>query len=387
MITLGDSSGSNAATLMNLGTTSLTNKISLGGTTGALTIASYGIVSNQPFTLTGGVDLNGRDVQFINNVTNAGTTNLTESGAINGTGSVTVTTNSTSATLMSGGFNQIGNLNLVSAAGGTTSVTGTVNNTGIVTHSGAGTGATTISSQIKTNVTGVVQNSLTSALILSNANTYNGPTTINAGTLLVTSNGGTGTGLVTVNSTGILGGTGTITPSTTLGSGQVIVNSGGAIAPGLAGSIGTLNFTGAAVTGNVVTLASGAKLNFDLGASSTSDKIVFFSYVSGDLSLSANAFNFSGTQAGTYTLFQFYSSSNTSTAASVNFQSSDFDLAGSTGLDGYTATLDFTTVGQINLIVAAAVPEPATWVLLLASALFVAVASRRRLLACGTVRG
>lgn len=68
---------------------------------------------------------------------------------------------------------------------------------------------------------------------LTAANTYGGGTTISAGRLLVNnaSGSGSGSGLVAVNSGGILGGTGTI-------AGTVAVNSGGTIAPGA--SIGTL---------------------------------------------------------------------------------------------------------------------------------------------------
>lgn len=66
------------------------------------------------------------------------------------------------------------------------------------------------------------------------ASTYTGPTTLNAGILLVT--GSLATGPVTVNTGGTLGGTGTI-------GGPVSIQAGGALAPG-AGGIGTLTLSG-----------------------------------------------------------------------------------------------------------------------------------------------
>jgi len=70
-------------------------------------------------------------------------------------------------------------------------------------------------------------------LILTNANTYSGGTTINFGTVRISNPTGsaTGTGAVTVQSEGILSGTGRI-------GGAITANAGGIIAPG--NSIGTL---------------------------------------------------------------------------------------------------------------------------------------------------
>ena len=76
-------------------------------------------------------------------------------------------------------------------------------------------------------------------------NTYSGGTTISGGTLLVnnTNGSGTGSGAVTVDSGGTLGGAGII-------SGAVTVNSGGAFAPG--NPLGTLTIS------NNLTLAAGS---------------------------------------------------------------------------------------------------------------------------------
>jgi autotransporter-associated beta strand protein len=66
--------------------------------------------------------------------------------------------------------------------------TGALNNSGTITHIGAGTGDLTINSVIGPNVTGVIQNSATSRMVLTGANTYTGDTTVSLGTLVLTNN-------------------------------------------------------------------------------------------------------------------------------------------------------------------------------------------------------
>ncbi|MCW1923864.1 autotransporter-associated beta strand repeat-containing protein [Luteolibacter arcticus] len=106
---------------------------------------------------------------------------------------------------------------------------GTTNLTRSLTLGGSNTGANTFAPVIGDNGTGVVSFSKAGAgtWALTGINTYTGPTTINAGTLLANNASGsaTGTNTVTVKSTGTLGGTGAV-------AGPVVLESGAALAPG-----------------------------------------------------------------------------------------------------------------------------------------------------------
>ncbi|MCX6880055.1 MAG: autotransporter-associated beta strand repeat-containing protein, partial [Verrucomicrobia bacterium] len=156
-ITLGNTSGSAAATL-RMGTAIASNAIAVAaGSTGTLAIEN---VYNTNTVFTGPVTLN-------NNLL------LTSQGG--GAGTLT----------MSGGFTGTGNLTLnsIATSSGITLSTNAINMVGTVTNSGAGTGTNTISSAIGSNVTGVTQNSVSSKLLLTGTNTYSGPTTVTAGTL------------------------------------------------------------------------------------------------------------------------------------------------------------------------------------------------------------
>jgi autotransporter-associated beta strand protein len=145
---------------------------------------------------------------------------------------------------------------------------GTVqNNGGTATFSGLvtlGTGTNTINGTSGTNTifSGVISGSgstltvttnsdLTQPVTLSALNTYNGLTTVTAGTLVVN---GSLAGGVTVNSGASLGGTGTI-------AGAVTVQSGGTLAPGSSTTIGTLTVN------NALTLSgtNGFKINASSG--------------------------------------------------------------------------------------------------------------------------
>ena len=165
----------------------------------------------------------------------------------------------------------------------------------------------------------------TGTFTLTGANTHTGATTVNGGTLLVnnTTGSATGTNSVTVNSGGTLGGKGFIY-------GPVIVNAGGALAPG-SNSVGTLTLR------SNLTLNAGAMLNFELGATNASDKVV----VSGALALGGvlNVTNVAGFGSGTYTLLT-YSGALSGTFPTIGNKPS-----------GFSCLVDTNTAGQVRLTV------------------------------------
>jgi autotransporter-associated beta strand protein len=131
---------------------------------------------------------------------------------------------------------------------------------------GVGTGRVTLSGSVSVQAghTGGLTKLGGSTFVLAGNNTYNGPTTVTAGTLLVNgqsgASSGTGSGAVTVNADGTLGGTGRV-------GGTVTVNADGTLAPGDAG-VGTLT-----VAGNTVFNSSG-RFGAEVGAAGNADRLV-----------------------------------------------------------------------------------------------------------------
>lgn len=190
--------------------------------------------------------------------------------------------------------------------------------------------------------------------ILTNANTYSGDTTIDAGTLLVQNIAGsaTGTGDVLVQAGATLGGTGTITGPVTF--------DGGILAPG--NSAGTL-----ALGPTVFDAASILEFQLDMPGI-VGNQINDLAAVAGNLTLDGtlDVTGLANFGSGFYRLFN-YSGALTDNGLTVGLLPS-----------GYAAVVDTSIAHQVNLNVAL-VPEPATIVLAGAGAIgFVLCARRRR---------
>jgi len=175
---------------------------------------------------------------------------------------------------------------------------------------------------------------------LAGTNSYSGSTTINGGTLLVNNpaGSGTGTGGVTINSGGTLGGTGSI-------SGAVTNNAGGTLSPGTNG-VGTLTVNG------TLTLAAGSTNTFGVnGSSLTTNRVVLGGAViyGGQLNLVASGMFTVGQK---FTLFSGNGATNTS-----NFTS----LTGSPGVGiVFTFTNGILSVVSAGPTLISVTPNPVT---------------------------
>ena len=179
-------------------------------------------------------------------------------------------------------------------------------------------------------------------LVLAATNTYNGPTTINQGKLVV--GGWLTTSAVTVKSGGILSGTGSLT--------SVTVNSGGTLAPG--DLLGVMNLSG------TLNLLSGAVMDYELDTPVTSSMVLM---PSGQLMLSGQQFDD----------FNFTTSANFAPGSYILIDAGS--LTGTLGtsttgtIGGYSATLAVQANGNDQDLVLYVTPEPSTLMLLAAGAL------------------
>jgi autotransporter-associated beta strand protein len=238
--------------------------------------------------------------------------------------------------------------------GGNFDFSGNLGSTGTFTKNGAGT-----------------------AILRGPANTFSGNMVVSAGTLLINGTFSSTTGTTTVNG-GTLGGTGTMNKATT-------INSGGTLAPGAAG-VGTLTFGGA------LTLATGSTTAFELNGTTRGtgyDGINLTSTTSlltygGLLSLNfgapflngadLNLFDLPTTGVGAVPAGSF-----DMITGAGNYAGSFTNTGGIWTMESGGQLLTFTeSTGNLTFSAASAVPEPATYAVLVGAVALTLAAWRRK---------
>jgi autotransporter-associated beta strand protein len=316
-ITIGDTSGSANATLSGGFVGTFTNPISIAsGNTGTATITA-----TAASIFSGAVTLNSHNLTVGGNAGN----NLTLTGGIGGTGNVA--------------FNATG--------AGTITVSGTsVNNTGLVTNSGSGSAAVTISTPLGANVTGVVQNSATSTLILSNnTGTFTSGISIKAGSFEGSQNS---PGQNVLNSNPItLGDSSGVVPAALLFQGSaatfpspIVLNTGGVL------TISNIN------SGSAVTSTGGITGTNNFTITSTSSVATTFSTNPVN---NAGTVTAAGTAAGSVTISGGVGSNVTaitenSTTSPLNISTTALTVnsGGTTLFSSPTSTATFTVSGGVG---------------------------------------
>lgn len=205
-------------------------------------------------------------------------------------------------------------------------------------------------------------------LTSATGNTYDGGTTISAGTLIVTntSNSATGTAGVQVAANATLGGTGRISGLVTASTANSIFSAGDMAITGVS-SIGTLNLVGG------LTAASGANFKFDLNGASSD--LINFGTAAVTLSgtVTFDFANLGVVQEGTtYTLF-------TGTGGIWNNTGSTFVFNGPSGylLDSTYGTNGYLWDASGHSLTVRFIPEPTT-TLLIGLGLSVVLFARRK---------
>lgn len=214
-----------------------------GGTLQAVTANTHDLVfsSGTNFTAASAITISGAVLAKSLTFQQAGAVTLSGTGITLGTGGVnfsngagantisapitlaaaqSITNSDDSVQTISGGVTGAYNLALkAESTGGLTVSTGAVNNAGAISNTGGSTGPTLISASLGSSVTGVTQNSSTSPLTLSGANSsYAGPVTLATGTLKLgsaTALGGNGSATGSGGALSIAAGTTLDTSATT----------------------------------------------------------------------------------------------------------------------------------------------------------------------------
>jgi autotransporter-associated beta strand protein len=282
-----------------------------------------------------------------------------------------------------------GNLTLRAASSGGIVLSGPVDHAGALTNSGTGSGTTTISGVIGANVTGVTQDSATSALVLAGTNTYTGQTTVAAGHLIVEGDISASV-LTSVQSGGTLSGAGRV--------GDTIILAGGTLSPG--NSPGTLNIAGhidwlggGNYNWQIADAAGTAGLSWDLisvsGAlhlsaltSSNVFKINLWSLSGVEPDVNGNANNFDPSRNYTWTIARALGGITGYTGADQFL----VNIGATNGTGGFANLLSDGTFSvlqsghDLNLVFtsSAPIPEPGTWAAAALLAAGAAFARRRK---------
>jgi len=295
----------NGGTLKYTGAAASTDRqFTLGTSGGGLDASGTGPIN---WTSTTAPTLSGVDTArtFTLTGTNTGTNTLAAPVGDNGSGATGLAKNGASTWLLTGANTYSGNTTINGGTlelgnGGTSGTLNTASAISVVSgatfsvnHSDTMTQGSQFSVAAISGPGGFSQLG-SGTTILNATNSYTGPTTVSAGSLLMNAPGSLAAGSAVSVNGGTLGGDGTINGAVTLGA-------SGVIAPGTsAGTAGTLW-----IGGNLDVSALG-KLNYDLDTPGTSDVIA----VTGTLNIGSGVFgrsqfNFNllgGYAAGTYTL-------------------------------------------------------------------------------------
>jgi fibronectin-binding autotransporter adhesin len=190
-------------------------------------------------------------------------------------------TTGSGAVSLTGSITGNGNLFFDDNGSGGSTVSGGVNNVGTITNSGTGAGNTALSGVIGTNVTSIIQNSATSTLTLSGANTFTGTVQVLAGTLalgVTSGNVGAPIGTSTVNSPITLGassGSANATLKYAAGGKAATYYNAINVAAGSTGQLEIYNNSGAATFNGAVTLNNNLLLYNDNNGAGSGSYLTF----------------------------------------------------------------------------------------------------------------
>ena len=220
----------------------------------------------------------------------------------------------------------------------TLSITAPVDLNGNSTIGGSGSGTVAMSGALSGAGTLTKSGAYTLSLSANSAAALSGAVTISGGTLQVLNTSGSATGVnaVAIGSGGTLSGTGTISTNNEA-TRNVSTVDGATISPGTT-TMGTLHI-GSVGTPTDLVLTTGTKLSFRCGSSNNCDAVA----ITGNLTMGGllTVADGGGIHAGTYPLFTY---TGLLTNSGVTVSAVPY---------GLTATIDTTTIGAVNLVVAA----------------------------------